>query len=102
MYFHKVSGTIPENKHREFEQTFNIVGAKLPEGCAGIEFSRDIEDENIYHFISFWEQMTFLEDFTQSSASMMLLGAFKTLGTLSENRSGIIIEINKYHRQSLR
>jgi heme-degrading monooxygenase HmoA len=94
MYFHKVSGTIPENKHKEFEQTFSMVGAKLPEGCAGIEFSRDIEDENRYHFISFWDQMNSLEHFTHSSASMMLLGAFKTLGTLSENKSGIMIEIN--------
>lgn len=94
MYYHKVSGTIPENKHKEFEQTFSFVGSKLPQGCAGIEFSRDIEDEDRYHFISFWEHMSSLELFTHSQLSTMLLGAFKTLGTLSENKSGIMIEIN--------
>lgn len=94
MYFHKVSGTIPENKQREFEQTFRYVNSQLPKGCAGIEFSRDIEDHSTYHFISFWEQMASMELFTHSSASVMMLGAFKTLGTLNENKSGIMIEID--------
>lgn len=94
MYFHKVSGVIPENKHKEFEQTFRFVGSKLPEGCVGIEFSRDMEDLDLYHFISFWEKLDSLEHFTHSPTSLMLLGAFKTLGKLSENKSGIMIEIN--------
>jgi heme-degrading monooxygenase HmoA len=94
MYFHKVSGTIPENKHNEFEQTFSLLKSKLTEECAGIEFSRDIDDADMYHFISFWEKLESMEHFTHSSTSIILLGAFKTLGALNENKSGIMIEIN--------
>jgi heme-degrading monooxygenase HmoA len=94
MYFHKVSGTIPENKHNEFEQTFGLVKSKLPKGCTGLEFSKDIEDTDLYHFVTFWEKLDIMEHFTQSPTNIMLLGAFRTLGTLSENKSGIMIEIN--------
>ncbi|HLO79817.1 MAG TPA: antibiotic biosynthesis monooxygenase [Chitinophagaceae bacterium] len=94
MYFHKVSGTIPENKHKEFEQTFSFVGTNLPVGCAGIEFSRDIENLDRYHFISFWEHLNSMEHFTHSTTHVILLGAFRTLGELNENKIGIMIEIN--------
>lgn len=94
MYFHKVSGVIPENKHKEFEQTFKFAGTELPKGCTAIEFSRDLDDIDRYYFISFWDKLDSMEHFKHSSASVILLGAFRTLGELSENKTGIMIEIN--------
>jgi heme-degrading monooxygenase HmoA len=94
MYFHKVSGKIPENKHREFEQTLGLVREKLTSACSGFEFSKDQEDDDHYFFISYWDKLDSMQDFTLSNASVMLLGAFKTLGTLNENKRGLMIEIN--------
>jgi hypothetical protein len=94
MYFLQLSGTIPENKQTEFEQTFQFVRSKLPEGCSGCIFSRDVDDFHNYHFISYWNKLDNLESFAHSVTSQMILGAFKTLGQLKENKSGLLIEIN--------
>ena len=94
MYFHKVSGTIPENKHKEFKQTLGLFRENLPAGCIGFELTLDPEDQDHYYFISYWNKLEALQDFTQSKVSFMLLGAFKTLGSLHENKRGLMIEIN--------
>lgn len=94
MYFQRVSGIIPQNKHKEFEQTLKLVGAEFPDGCVGMEFTRDLKNIDRYFFISFWDKLDSMEHFEHSSANMVMLGAFRTLGELSENKSGIMIEIN--------
>jgi len=94
MYFLQLSGSIPENKQTEFEQTFEFVRSQLPDGCEGCIFSRDVDDIHIYHFFSYWNKLDNLEKFTHSVTSQMILGAFKTLGRLKENKTGLLIEIN--------
>lgn len=95
MYFYLISGVIPGNKSLEFEQTFRIVKSRLSNHCTGCSCSRDLEEENKYHFISYWDRLDSMESFTHSAYSKMLLGAFQTLGKLSQSMSGIMIEIEK-------
>ncbi|HEY6977525.1 MAG TPA: hypothetical protein VH396_14605 [Chitinophagaceae bacterium] len=93
MYFLKLSGFIPENKQREFEQTYRLVSTQIPKICESYSISKDALDEGIYYFISYWPFEASLESFSHSPSCMMLTGAFKTLGELYENVSGEITQI---------
>jgi len=88
MYFLKISGEIPPNKQKEFEQTFRLFGEQIPGNCSGYSFSKDLLDNNMYHFFSYWKLLPSLESFRNSNAYFILIGAFKTLGRLSENNTG--------------
>jgi len=94
MYYLKLSGFIPENKQREFEQTYRLVSTQIPRICRSYSISKDALDEGIYHFISYWPFRSSLESFSRSASFLMLIGAFKTLGELHENVSGEMTEIS--------
>jgi hypothetical protein len=92
MYYLKLSGYIPESKQMEFEQTYRFACTQIPRTCDSYNISKDALDEGVYHFISYWHQMSQLRSYSQSASFLMLTGAFKTLGELYENSSGEIMQ----------
>ena len=94
MYYLKLSGFIPENKQREFEQTYRLVSTQIPRICRNYNISKDALDEGVYHFISYWPFQSSLESFSHSASFLMLIGAFKTLGELHENVRGEMTQIS--------
>lgn len=94
MYYLKISGLIPENKQLEFEQTVRMISAKMPKSCVGFHITRDINNQEHYQFTAYWEILASLQSFTRTISCSMLLGSFKTLGNLIENKSGSMVEIN--------
>jgi alpha-amylase/alpha-mannosidase (GH57 family) len=93
MYYLKLSGFIPENKQREFEQTYRLVSTQIPKICRGYNITKDALNDGIYHFISYWPFEASLDSFSHSTSFIMLMGAFKTLGELQENVSGEMTQI---------
>ena len=87
MYFLKVSGKIPPNKQKEFQQTFRLFGEQMPADCSGYSFAKDLLEFDTYDFFSYWKQNPSLQSFRRSDAFFILIGAFKTLGHLSETYS---------------
>lgn len=99
MHFLKIKGRIPKNKQTEFEQTFRLAGTQIPESCAGFSINQDPSVENEYLFVSYWPFPESIEEFTRSTAYMLLVGAFKNLGELEENYSGEISPPGKPERK---
>lgn len=97
MYYLKLSGYIPESKQVEFEQTYRFVSTQIPRTCSEYSISKDVLDDGIYHFISYWPFLAPLKSFTHSQSFLMLIGAFKTLGKLYENKKGEITEAENYN-----
>ena len=93
MFFLKVSGVIPGNKQTEFEQTYRYVSSLIPHSCVKYSLTRDVQQQDAYQFMSYWESKDFMEAFAQSSAYRMLKGAFLTLGRLLEDGSGMIMDL---------
>lgn len=93
MYYLKITGFIPENKQVEFEQTILLLKSQMPKSCAGYNTSMDIMDKENYQFIAYWDKLPNLQSFTRASTYLMLLGAFRTLGKLTENTSGKMDEL---------
>jgi len=92
MYFLKISGLIPINKQTEFEQTYRYIRSQIPATCSSYTLTRDFHREDEYQFMSYWEGKDTMEDFACTSAYKMLKGAFQTLGSLNEDKSGLIME----------
>lgn len=90
MYYLKLSGFIPKNKEVEFEQTYRFARFQIPETCTEYNFSKDVLEEGIYYFISYWTSLPELESYVQSAAFFMITGAFKTLGSLYVKSNGEI------------
>ncbi len=88
MYYLKLSGYIPEPKIREFEQTYRLAFTQIPKTCTGYSMSKDTLNEGVFHFISYWDSVSPLRAFAQSSPFLMLVGAYNTLGKLIENVNG--------------
>ena len=88
MYYLKLSGFIPESKRMEFEQTYRLVNTQILPTCKGYNISKDVLDEGVYHFVSYWSLPAHLQSFSHSAAFLMMMGAFKTLGELHEHASG--------------
>lgn len=93
MFFLRISGLIPANKHMEFEQTYRYVSSLIPHSCMKYSLTRDFQQPDFFQFMSYWESKDFMEAFSQSAAYRMMKGAFLTLGRLSEDKSGVIMEI---------
>jgi hypothetical protein len=91
MYYVKLSGFIPKNKQREFEQTYRLVSSQIPKTCPEHNISKDIAHENVYHFVSYCVSPDAMEAFSHSPAFIMLIGAFKTLGKLSDHTQGEMV-----------
>ena len=88
MYYLRLSGSIPDHKQLEFEQTYRFAATQIPGTCKNYVLSKDVLKEGIYHFTSYWETLETLHLFTHSSVFMMLIGAYNTLGLLLENTKG--------------
>lgn len=101
MYFLRLSGYIPENKQVEFEQTYRLVSKQIPGTCEGYSISKDALNEGIYYFISYWRLQSHLQTFSRSAPFLIIKGAFRTLGILSENTSGEMIVSDEIERISL-
>ena len=93
MFFLKIAGTIPRNKQTEFEQTIRYVYSQIPATCENYTLSKDFDQQDAYQFISYWRIMHDMEDFSHSSAYLMIKGAFQTLGRIFEDKSGVIMDL---------
>jgi len=88
MHYFKLSGFIPENKQKEFEQTYRLVSSQMPSSCKQHSVSRDLLHKNVFHFVSYWDSLTSMEIFSGSSECTIMIGAFKTLGELYDDVRG--------------
>jgi len=88
MYYLKLSGFIPENKQKEFEQTYKLVSTQMPNSCRQHSISKDLSHKHVYHFVSYWSSSGDMDSFCISSDFTILIGAFKTLGELYDNARG--------------
>ena len=79
-HFLRISGDVPLNKRKEFEQTFRFVFHQLPEECLEHSLSEDVFIEGHYHFFSLWRTGTAMKIFMASAEFQLLTGAYFTLG----------------------
>lgn len=86
-HFLKMTGWVPQNKRKEFEQTFRFVEIQRSPDCLHFKLTVDIFTPNEYHFFSVWPSKESLEAFCVSQEFQVLRGAFQTLG-LSETDPG--------------
>lgn len=87
MHCLKMSGIVPLGKHREFEQTFRFVANHLSHNCIEFKLFADALVANQYHFMAFWSTLESMDLFCTSNEFFVLLGAFKTLGTLHKSET---------------
>jgi hypothetical protein len=80
LHFLRMSGDVPENKRKEFEQTFKFVFNQLPSACIEHSLAVDAFVEGHYHFFSIWLTGSSIKLFMSSGEFQLLLGAFFTLG----------------------
>jgi hypothetical protein len=92
MYYLKLSGFIPQDKQQEFEQTYMFIRVQIPKTCISFSITKDVIEEDIYSFISYWPLLSNLQRFEQSPPFAVLTGAFRTLGELYENTSGEMVQ----------
>jgi hypothetical protein len=91
MYFLNLSGLIPTNKQLEFEQTYRFAATQMPSFCKAYSISKDALIEGLYHFTSHWDSMEGLRSFGKSPVYALLVGAFNTLGKLTEKSKGEMV-----------
>jgi hypothetical protein len=94
MYYLKLSGYIPESKQMEFEQTYRFVTMQIPGTCKGYDITKDVFDQKLYHFVSYWSLLSHLQAFSKSASFLIMMGAFRSLGELQENSTGEMIQEN--------
>ena len=92
IHFLKVTGFIPENKRKEFEQTFRFVFTQLPSDCMEHDLSIDINFPGRYHFYSLWHSYNSLAVFMKSQEFQVLEGAYEALGSLDRTGYGELVE----------
>jgi len=96
-YFLKLTGYIPENKRKEFEQTFKFVFAQLPHECLDHSLSIDHMRHGYYHFFSLWSSAKVLSNFLNSQEFQVLEGAYDTLGSMVSSMQGELVDIKLFH-----
>ena len=79
-HFLRISGYVPGNKRREFEQTVKFVFNQLSNDCIEHSLSKDIFVEGHYHFFSVWLTDSAVKLFMSSREFQLLSGAYYTLG----------------------
>ena len=92
-HFLQISGNVPGNKRKEFEQTFRFVFNQLPGGCIEHSLSEDVFVEGHYHFFSVWITGGALRLFMASMEFQLLTGAYFTLGDEEKTAHGPITVI---------
>ncbi|MFI5153062.1 MAG: hypothetical protein ACHQET_06980 [Chitinophagales bacterium] len=88
MFYSKLGGFIPENKQKEFEQTYRFALTRFPKACIDYSITRDALDQNVFQITTYWVNPDSLNSFIKSETYMMLTGAFHTLGKLQEQLKG--------------
>jgi quinol monooxygenase YgiN len=106
---------IHSNKRREFLQTVLALTKELQKkpGCLSYHTSQDIENENIFYFVTKWQTQNELETYFRTRNFNVLLGALHILSETSEmminevtldrdgNRTGITQKEGTYNICSL-
>ena len=95
-YFLRISGDVPGNKRKEFEQTFKFVFNQLPADCIEHSLSTDVFVEGHYHFFSVWVSGSSLKLFMASVEFQLLTGAYFTLGEEEKTVHGPVADIQAF------
>ena len=96
LHFLRISGDVPGNKRREFEQTFRFVFNQLPADCIEHSLAADVFVDGHYHFFSLWRTAGAMKTFMKSAEYQLLTGAYFTLGTEEEMVHGPIADIQAF------
>ena len=94
------SGTVGENKRKEFEQTVKFILNHVPAGCTRRDFSIDVNVTGRYHLLIGWDSLEALNAFKSSDEVRMLQGAIDTLGESSEFLQGTLVDTAEVPRQA--
>jgi len=96
-HFLRISGDVPANKRKEFEQTFRFVFNQLPVDCVEHSLSEDVFIEGHYHFFSVWLTGSSMKLFMASVEFQLLSGAYFTLGEEQATVHGPSADIQCFH-----
>src|SRR4051812_5687902 len=96
LHFLRISGDVPGNKRREFEQTLKFVFHQLPGECIEHSLSADVFVEGHYHFFSLWLTAAAMKLFMASVEFQLLTGAYFTLGCEEKTEHGPIADIQAF------
>ena len=88
LYFIKISGTIRDEKRKEFQQTVQFIFNHLPSECLGHNLALDVHISDLYHIYLLWSSEYSLIKFNKSHEYELLKGAYRTLGSYRETISG--------------
>ena len=95
-HFLRISGDVPGNKRKEFEQTFKFVFNQLPSECIGHSLSADVFVDGRYHFFSLWLSGGAMKFFMASPEFQLLMGAYFTLGDEGLTIHGPMTDIQSF------
>ena len=95
-HFLRISGDVPGNKRKEFEQTLKFVFNQLPEDCIEHSLCADVFVDGHYHFFSVWLTAKAMRTFMASIEFQLLTGAYFTLGTDEKTSHGPIADIQAF------
>ena len=95
-HFLRISGDVPGNKRKEFEQTLRFVIHQLPEECIEHSLSADVFVDGHYHFFSVWITANAMKIFMASVEFQLLTGAYFTLGTDEQTVHGPVADIQTF------
>lgn len=87
MHCLKMSGIVPLAKRKEFEQTFRFVSNHLSRNCIEFSLFADALVPNHYHFLTLWPTFESMDRFCSSNEFFLLVGAYKTLGSLESSET---------------
>ncbi|MHA4843813.1 hypothetical protein ACX0G7_06615 [Flavitalea antarctica] len=96
LHFLRMSGDVPGNKRKEFEQTFRFVFNQLPPECIEHSLSADVFNDGHYHFFSLWLNGNSMKLFMSSMEFQLLTGAYFTLGEDEKIVHGPIADIQAF------
>jgi hypothetical protein len=95
-HFLRISGDVPGNKRREFEQTFRFVFNQLPADCIEHSLSADVFVDGRYHFFSLWLSGNSMKLFMASVEYQLITGAYFTLGGDEKTVHGPMADIQVF------
>ena len=95
-HFLRISGDVPGNKRKEFEQTFKFVFNQLPAECIEHSLSSDVFNGGHYHFFSLWLNAGAMKLFMSSVEFQLLTGAYFTLGEDEKIAYGPMADIQAF------
>jgi len=90
MYSYQIKIEIKKDKIDEFVEFLKSMLSKFreEEGCIDFDLYRDIEKENIYSVIAYWETQKTMEKHFKRKSFSVLIGSTKVLGRNLEMRIG--------------